>query len=148
VERETTGRPAINSVWFWGEGRAPASVSNPYALVYAADAFARGLGHLAGARVAEPPAGPDLVDMVQERESVLVVLDTLTAPLHRGDEAAWREAALRLDETWFASIPRLMERFEGVRLVLPAHHETRIASLRPSARWRWFRGREPINARA
>jgi hypothetical protein len=148
AQREIAGRPAINSVWFWGEGHAPASVANPYAIVYAHDAFARGLGRLAGTRVAELPRDPGHVDMVEDRESVLLVLDDLTAPLHRGDEDAWREAATRLDDTWFSGMAQLLDRFGAVRIVLPAHHETRVTRVGPGARWRWLRGRAPLNARA
>lgn len=148
AEREATGRPAINSVWFWGEGATPAGVRSPYAIVYALDAFARGLGSLAGVRVAEVPPDPEHVDMVEEGESILLVLDPLTAPLHRGDADAWREAAARLDETWFSAVGDLLERFESVRLVLPGHHETRVARLGRSARWRWFRRRAPLNLHA
>src|SRR5687768_12456138 len=51
AHREAAGRPPINSVWLWGEGALPAEVSKPYALVYADDVFARGLGVLSGAEV-------------------------------------------------------------------------------------------------
>jgi hypothetical protein len=148
AEREANGRPAINSVWFWGEGAAPAQIVQAYALVYAHDAFARGLGRISETRLAEPPAAPEGVDMVDENRSALVVLDALTAPLHRGDAEAWLEAARHLDETWFANMPRMLERFDTVRIVLPGHHETRVATIDASARWRWFRGRAPLNAHA
>ena len=148
VEREERGRPAINSVWFWGEGALPTDVRSPYAIVYADDAFARGLGKLGGARVAETPKTPDNIDMVHDDESVLVVLDTLTAPLHRGDGEAWVAAARRLDEEWFDKVTRLVERFDGVRIVLPGRQETRATSVDNASRWRWFRTRSPINAHA
>ena len=149
TERESHGRPAINSVWFWGEGAAPASVAAPYALVYAHDAFARGLGRLSGARVAEPPNGPQGADAVEDGQSVLVVLDPLSAALHRGDADAWIERARRLDMEWFAHLRDLLDRFDAVRIVLPGHHETRVATIEPSARWRWiFRGRKAVNALA
>jgi hypothetical protein len=146
VEREASGRPPINSVWFWGGGSTPRIDSRPYALVYAADAFARGLGTLSGARVAELPRDPGLVDAVREEESALLVLDALTAPLHRGDAHAWRDAAHALDETWFSELGRLLERFDSVRLVLAAHHETRVATIGSASRWRWFRRRCALNA--
>ncbi|MGE5095189.1 MAG: hypothetical protein ACM3SO_08615 [Betaproteobacteria bacterium] len=146
AQREAAGRAAINSVWFWGGGATPRIASRPYALVYALDAFARGLGTLAGARVAELPSRPELVDAVAEDDSVLVVLDALGAPLHRGDANAWREAARALDEAWFSELGRLLERFERVRLVLPAQNETRIATIASASRWRWFRRRSAVNA--
>jgi len=148
VEREARGRPAINSVWFWGEGLAPDRVASPYESVYADDAFARGLARLSGARLAESPVDPERVDSVEPGHSALVVLDSLTGPLRRGDSAAWLKSAGHLDEKWFAHMPRLLERFEAVRIVLPSHHETRLSTIDPGARWRWFRARVPLNADA
>jgi hypothetical protein len=132
-------------VWFWGEGAAPERLATPYAVVYADDPFARGLGRLSGIRVAEPPGRPSLVDFVDESQSVLVVLSALTRALRRGDEDAWTGAARGYDETWFAEISEMLERFGTVRIVLPAHHETRVATLQPKARWRWFRARAALN---
>jgi len=86
------------------------------------------------------------VDMVDAGESVLVVLDALAAPLHRGDIEAWLAAARKLDEAWFAHMPRLLDRFEQVRIVLTAHHATRVATIDAGSRWRWFRGRKSVNA--
>ena len=146
--REASGKPAINSVWFWGEGEAPARLARPYEIVYANDAFARGLGALCGARVADSPAGAGDVDIADDGESVLVVLDDLTTPLHRGDAAEWIAAGRRLDEQWFARVPALLERFDTVNIVLPGHHEARVATLDASSRWRWFRSRTPLNAHA
>ena len=146
LERESAGRPAINSVWFWGGGETPGIATKPYALVYATDAFARGLATLTSARVAEPPREPGLVDAVREDESVLVVLDALSEALHRGDAEAWTRSARALDDMWFSQLGALVERFEHVRLILAAHHETRVATLKPGSRWRWFRRRAALNA--
>ena len=146
--REALGKPAINSVWFWGEGSLPPNVSRPYALVYANDAFARGLGAVSGAEVRPPPKGIAEVDLVRPDDSALVALDALTAPLHRGDEAAWTAAAQGLDAGWFAGIGDAIARFGEVRLVLPAERDTRVARLDSNARWRWFRSRKPLAAHA
>jgi hypothetical protein len=148
LARESEGRPAINSVWFWGGGALPARIERPYALVYADDAFARGLAKVGGVRGAPPPRDPADVDVARENDSVLVVLDALSAPLRRGDEAAWHAAAHALDETWFARLGDLLHRFEAVRIVLPARHETRVATLGAGARWRWFRRGKAVNADA
>ena len=39
VERESRGLPAINSVWFWGEGPALKQLEKNYATVHANDAM-------------------------------------------------------------------------------------------------------------
>ena len=146
--REAEGRPPINSVWFWGEGAAPPDVRSPYALICASEAFAAGLGRLSGTRTVASPSGFDAIDAVREDESVLVVVDTLGAPLHGGDPQAWTRAAAELEHAWFAQIDRALRRFERICLVLPGPNDTLVATLTPTARWRWFRGRKPLSTHA
>ncbi len=148
ARREAEGKLAINSVWFWGEGVAPAPAARRHALVYAADVFARGLGLLSGADVRPPAKAIAELDLARPEDSVLVVFDGLTAALRRGDEAAWRGAATALDETWFAGLGEAIERFDHVRLVMPTGKDTRVASLSGASRWRWFRARKPLAAHA
>jgi hypothetical protein len=146
ARREAHGLPEINSVWFWGEGALPARVARPYALVYADEPFARGLAVLSGARVAGLPRGPSALDAVAAGETALVVLDGLTAPLRRGDIAAWREAATRLDDAWFMELAAAIERFDAVRIILPARNDTLVANVTAGSRWRWLRRKKPLAA--
>jgi hypothetical protein len=143
ARREEEGKLAINSVWFWGEGAAPASVEKRYSLVYANDSFALGLAALSGARLAAPPATLAAVDF---DDAVLVAIDTLTPPLNRGDAAAWQQGAALLERDWFATLGDAIERFGEVRVILPADTGTIVATLTPAARWRWFRARKPLTA--
>jgi hypothetical protein len=148
ARREAEGRLAINSVWFWGEGTLPTQVAKRYALVYAKDdVFARGLALRSGAEV-RPLVPISDVDLARREDSVLVAIHALTAPLRRGDEAAWRAAAATLDASWFAGLRDAIERFDRVRLILPAGKDTRIAHLTGASRWRWFRARKPLAAHA
>src|SRR5215831_17920529 len=147
-EAREPAKPAVNGVWFWGEGRLPDSVAQPYALVYAHEPFALGLARLTGAEARDPPASIAEVDLVRPGDSALVVLDALGAPLRRGDEDAWLAAAQALDERWFAGIEKAVARFGSVRIVLPAGDRVRVATITPSARWRWFRARKPLAAHA
>ena len=148
ARREAQGKPAINSVWFWGEGSAPAEVAKRYALIHAEDAFARGLGALSRAEVRPGAKSIADIDLVREGDAVLAVLGDLTAALHRVDDARWKAAAEALDARWFAGLGEAIERFERVRLVLPAEKDTRVATLTAAARWRWFRARKPLAAHA
>jgi hypothetical protein len=146
--REAAGLPAINSVWFWGEGTLPPHVEKPYAAVYARERFARGLARHSGAAVRDIPAGVSGVDLVGKDQSALVVLDTLTRPLHRVDAAQWQSAAEALDEHWFRELGQAIERFDRVRVVLPADPGSRIAVLTGAARRRWYRRSKPLAAHA
>src|SRR5690349_11235344 len=112
ANREDRGAPAINSVWFWGEGRAPATVAKAYARVHGAEAFARGLAKLSGAELAATPAR--LADVENTNDSTLVVLDDLTRPWHRGDALAWTSAAERLERDWFGALGDALKRFHAM----------------------------------
>jgi hypothetical protein len=148
AKREAEGRPAVNSVWFWGEGVAPASIARPYADVHARDAFASGLAELSGARRRGVPPSIEAVDLVGASDTALVVIDALTAPLHRADVEAWRASAVALDDHWFIEMGDAIGRFDRVRLVLPSENGSRIAVLDAAARRRWFRRRKPLAAHA
>ena len=148
VRRESRGQPAINSVWFWGEGRLPGTVPATYALVYADDAFARGLGVLSSTRVMAVPRGVDELDAVREGESVVAVLDAPSQALHRGDAEGFRQAAEALDERWFVPLQAAIERFEQVNLFLQRGGVTLVVRVRSSASWRFYRRARPLSAHA
>jgi len=142
-----TRSPPVNSVWFWGEGAAPPSLAHRYDVICAEDPFARGLARLSGARM--EPTPPHLGALLANPgESVLAVVESLTAPLHRADAEAWLAAAGRLDADWFARLGEAIARFGTVRVVLPGERATHVATLTPSARWRWFRPRQRLAAHA
>jgi hypothetical protein len=148
VKRERAGLPIINSIWFWGEGKLPPRVESPYSEMHVEDAFARGLARLSQAAVRKPPSALTDVDLVRAQDSVLVVLDALTSPLHRVETPAWRNAAQALDERWFRELGDAIARFDRVRIILPSENATRVANLTAAARHRWFRRRKPLAAHA
>jgi hypothetical protein len=142
--REAAGKPAINSIWLWGEGSFAGKVTRPYALVYADEVFTRGLGLSSGAEVRPLASSLAEVDLVRKGESVLVAIASLSPALRRGDVDAWRATAEALDAGWFAALGEAIERFERVRLILPTGKDTRVATLTAASRWRWFRTRKPL----
>jgi hypothetical protein len=142
--RDAAGRPAINSVWFWGEGMSPASVPRAYADVHGDDVFARGLARLSAARIRALPTKLASLDLPAPRTSALAVLSPLTAPLRRNDAQAWVAAAQRLDEDWFSHLGDAVERFDRVRVVLPSEKGSRVAILTPRAKFRWYRRAKPL----
>src|SRR3954470_5770480 len=131
ARREARGQPAINSVWFWGEGQLPGTVPSPYAIVHAEDAFARGLAILSSTRLLPVPASLADIDAVRPGESVLVVLDGPSLALRRGDVEGWRRAAEALDEAWFVPLRAALERFDHVNLFLPRRDDTLTIRLEP-----------------
>ena len=143
--RERRAIPSINSVWLWGEGRAAPLAARPYALVHAGDPFARGLARLSGAEARALPRSIGEVDLVRREDRALAVVDALPRALHRGGVDEWRSAAEALDAAWFGAMAEAIDRFGEVRVILPSASGTRVASLTPAARWRWFRARRPLS---
>ena len=139
ARREREGRPAINSVWLWGGGEAPAALSSPYASVYANEPFARGLARLSGARLSPVPAALGGVDGGDAKASVLVAIDALSRPRQRGDAERWKAEAAKLEETWFSGLARALAEFGGARLILPAASGTLVARLKKPPPWQWLR---------
>jgi hypothetical protein len=146
--REAAGEPPVNSIWFWGEGAAPGRIERRYDLIHADAPFARGLGRISGATVRGRPAAIGDVDLLAEPQSALVVLDPLTAPMHRVAIDEWRAAADAMDERWFRELGATIERFGSVRLVLPRAGDTLVATLGRAARRRWLRRARPLATHA
>jgi len=139
ARREREQRPAVNSVWLWGGGEAPVSVTSPYAAIYADEPFACGLGILAGTPPSKVPAGMNEVAGGAGAPSALVVIDTLTRATRRGDAERWSEEANRLESAWFAGFSAALGRFGRVRAILPGARGTLVATLRKPPPWHWIR---------
>ena len=148
ARREAQGLPAINSVWFWGEGQLPGTVPAPYAMVLADDPFARGLAILSSTRLLPAPRSLADVDAVRPDESVLAVLDAPGQALQRGDFEGWQRAAAALDEAWFVPMKEALERFDTVNVFLPRREDTLSLRIRPGTRWRLFRRARPLSSHA
>lgn len=124
--REAARRRAVNGVWFWGEGEAPAMVARPYHAVVGGDLFAQGLARLSGA------------SGVMEGERVMVVIDAAQVALQQGDAQAWVQALRGIDAEWFTRAAALRRDHGEVRIVVPGEEGTRVFTLRPPRRWRLF----------
>ena len=143
--REAAGRPAINSLWFWGGGTLPGRVASQYQAIYADDAFARGLGSLSGARLfAMSTTLPDAAP----QERTLSLVDAPARALEHADLAAWRDAAERLDAELFATLHASIDRIAPVRVILPGDKETLVATLKRPSFLQRFRSCKAIAAYA
>lgn len=103
--REARGEPPVNSVWFWGAGRAPRIASKRWHSVNADEPLALGLGRAAGIRHGTLPASATAwLDRAPDEGRHLVVLDALRAPLALEETGEYKEALARLERDWFAPL--------------------------------------------
>ncbi|MEW5966192.1 MAG: hypothetical protein AB1720_04245 [Pseudomonadota bacterium] len=117
--REARGEPAVNSLWLWGGGRAPAPGRNPPS-VHARHAATLALAASCGARIHTLPGQLGAQRLGTQD---VVVLDTLTESGQVGDAWGWREAMRALERDWFAPLRSQLRKTgpQGVRLLDPDH---------------------------
>jgi hypothetical protein len=101
--REARGELPINSLWLWGEGRAPAPPVKPFQRVRTRDPLAAGLAQSSGAMLHPlPDDAARWLGQAQPEGVELVLLDSLTAPATYGDLHAWESRLTALETEWFA----------------------------------------------
>lgn len=97
--REQEGRPTVNSVWFWGAGRA-GRLAPACDVLWADDTVAAGLAAASGGTAQPLPAsGASLLESGRGGTHLAVLSLPATA---YGELAEWREALTALERTWAA----------------------------------------------
>ncbi|HEX2566639.1 MAG TPA: hypothetical protein VHL85_07250 [Burkholderiales bacterium] len=103
--REARGEPAVNSVWLWGAGSLPGTLTSPWQVVLGDDPVISGLARCAGARARAPGASASAwLDRAPEEGRQLAVLDALRVPFALSQEAEYRARLQGLERDWFAPL--------------------------------------------
>ena len=104
--RESSGVPAVNSVWFWGGGNRPGVPGRPFARVWSNEPLASALAVASDtATAAVPESGPAWLQSAgREHARHLIVLEDLATPTAYHDMAEWRSRLLALEARWFAPL--------------------------------------------
>ncbi len=147
-ERERTGKPPVNSLWFWGGGRLPKLAPVHWAGLWGEEPLS-----LAFARLAQVPSHARPAGFAAWRREAdptgdhLVVLDDLLALQQEADSAAWQETLACLERDWIAPLAGAVRAGTLPRAELIADTGTRFVLTRAYAR-RWWRRRRPLAAYA
>ncbi|WP_417070978.1 hypothetical protein [Niveibacterium terrae] len=117
ARREESGLPAINRLWFWGQGATPEPAAAPRPLVVADSLSGHGAAKLAGS-FALPLArlGEALNSGADE---LVILIEELEQPVLYSDCEAWLAALLSLEARLFAPLRDVLRR-RGVRLEISA----------------------------
>ncbi len=122
VQRESAGRPALNSLWFWGAGRLPARAARtacPYRAVCGNHPLLSGLAAWSGIAHNAAPATPDaLTSLRHSPRTSLLLLDTLQAATQQLDALAWRAALAEIERDWLQPLRKKLQagRIASLRL--------------------------------
>ncbi len=142
--RKTKGLRPANSIWLWGQGRAPRMVTlrerfGLQGYVISAVPLLKGIGILAGLEPLDVPGATGYLDTnyegkaqyalnaLKDRDFVYVHVEAPDEAGHMGETRLKIEAIENFDEKVVGTILRGMERFGDYRILLLPDHPTPIA---------------------
>lgn len=129
--REASGKPAVNSLWFWGSGALPPAVSS-MPLVVTDSQIGRGAASVAGSKALPLE---NLIDTLASSPDELVILiEALEHPVLYHDPQAWLAALLRLEALLFAPLCRALRQGARIEISAPLRDGGPVLKIAP----RWF----------
>lgn len=136
-ERLAKGKPAVNSVWFWGGGGAP-KVLSPCDVLWCDHVVGVGLAAIAGADRRGVPGGADTWLQEAGPGKHVIVLESAEAALRALDARGWQTALQHLDAQWISPLLTALgrARLGAVTLVTGAGTNYTVT---PAAARRWWR---------
>lgn len=147
--REARGLPAINSLWWWGEGPLQ-PVARRFSSISSDDVLLRGLARLSQTPLSSLPADAAtwLAALGQDGEHYLK-LDSLSIAWAYRDYAAWVDACARFEQLWLAPLIAALRANRIKRLCIDALTPPRAVrmSLTKAQLWRFWRDWKPPEAR-
>lgn len=146
--REARGAPAVNSIWLWGGGTAPAIGRRLYHAAWGDDALTRSLAAAAGI-ARHDVAGNGAVWLAAAAaadDHHLLVLDQLSDALSTGGIAAWSDQLAILERDWMAPLTSALraKTISAVTLVATNSDNLLEATLTPALLWRLWRRARPL----
>ncbi len=135
-QREAEGRPAVNSIWFWGGGALPPRGTTRWDGIHGEGELLRALADYHGIPCA--PSAHLLADAQITGKRLLLVSDACARAAQQGDPLAWLEAVAEAQSRWLVPLAR-----RGARLtILPGDGRAlRVAGARRGLRRLWPRRR-------
>lgn len=134
--REAAGQRTINSVWFWGPGELPASLSAPATHLAVSSPLVRGMARAAGLEPTTPQTFADL-----PAGDALVELSAVYHPSLYLDLEPWQAALLDLERDWFAPAVAALKAgtLSTLTLTMPDERGGRQITLKRRHLWCFWR---------
>ena len=146
--RASRGELAINSVWFWGAGQMPQSVTTAFAHIYSNHDLPKALALAAEINSSELPGNVFEWIPIQHSGIQLIVLDALQSKARYRNGYDWRETLSALEQQWFSPIYRALKERKISQLTITALNETGTLNftIRPADLWKFWRLNQPLTA--
>ena len=147
--REARGELPVNSIWFWGGGKAQDLPLRPFARVLSNDPLARGLAAASGASATPLPDSAAIwLQAAPDSGTALIVLDSLRPSFAYGELSEWAERAEAMERDWLMP---LLAALRAGRIGMITTHLIRdgmsvdVETTRMDLR-RFWRRRKPLQA--
>ncbi|MBV1776271.1 hypothetical protein KSF73_11170 [Burkholderiaceae bacterium DAT-1] len=135
-QRAAMGRPLLNSLWIWGEGRGEAAQS-PAEMIAGNSILIQALSAAAASTCQTVPEA-----LQRLSDDMLLYCDTLATAARSGDIYAWRDALVLLDRDVLVPLYSAWKQGQvpALTLILPDMAGVLTFELTASARWKFWRG--------
>ncbi len=143
LQRESCGKPVINSLWFWGGGALPVIGKSSWSRVWSDDLVGRALAGIASTSCS--PVPETACQWLKEAAGGkhLLVLDRGRYIPRFEERYTWLELLLQLDERWFSPLLVALKRGELDRLDIYTG-SNQLFSLTRRSLWRYWRSCDDI----
>lgn len=146
AQRESTGQPAINSLWLWGGGRLPERAPAAFSGVWSDNPLAAGIAQISGTPLRPRPASfAEFLPQAGERP--LVVLDQLLPRVLYEDGDGWRAAFEAMEKDWFAPLRQALgSKIKRITLLAPCVYGELQYEITAGERWKFWKKSRPLPA--
>lgn len=144
--RQRTGKPEINSLWFWGGGELAGHQSVPWTHVWSNEPLTQALASYSDVKVDSLPlTAAEWLVLSADGNQHLVVLDGAIKACQFGDIEGWRNFIAAFVSEWVSELSSVLgeQKIMSIRLVTDAGVEWRITA-RHQRRW-WRRQRSLLS---
>ncbi|HEY9049954.1 MAG TPA: hypothetical protein VIQ03_00320 [Gammaproteobacteria bacterium] len=143
VERASSGKLAINSLWLWGEGQdMHYDDHKTFQWMMAKETVAVGLANILGI---ETSPLEEFNSMAGLQGNGLMIIDDLLSPASYGDVEKWGQALEKLCDLWLAPLQKLMQK--GIVKQIDLYTaEGRQFVITPRSQYKFWRRTSPLTS--
>lgn len=143
-QRQSEGKPAINSLWLWGGGQITPIEKPDFSTIFSDNPLARGLAHATQIPLHDKPSM--LAAALPEAGArPLVILDQLLPRVLYEDGDGWRTAFNQLENDWFTPLQKALgKQVERVSLIAPTIYGQLTYTVDASERWKFWKSAPDI----